>query len=243
MKLSLQDKLALALTSAGSQRALARQLGVSHQKVGRWLREGEAGGIKAIPPDAGKTIGKVFEAHRQKTIARAKEHGLPYSTVLPIYAERKPLQTGALGDRVFVEHTQHIKRATLDQVVKRAHQSRKFAHVSARSVVDIHTYAREQARIAVRSGKASARAIGEKQLARDIADAIEGKQKRRMADIDPRPLFTAYTPIFPGSDLGAALDELNSKLREKHEPATGLPGTRLSDQLLFQLMPKPKGKK
>ena len=61
--LTQQDKLALALTSAGSMRSLAKQLGITHQKVGRWLREGEPGGIKAIPAAASQAIGKVFTHH------------------------------------------------------------------------------------------------------------------------------------------------------------------------------------
>lgn len=240
--LSSQDKLALALTSAGSMRKLAAQLGVTHQKLGRWLREpeGPPHGVKEIPAAAAKVIGKVFAEHVKTTQERAKADGLPFSKALPIYRERRLLDTGKLGDRVFSERTQFLTRPLLDRVVAGAHKSRKFAHVSARSVVDIHSYAKAQARIEIAAGR---KGITQRTLATHIANAIEGKEKRLMGEVHLRPLFTQYTPIFPGSDLRAAQSELNQKLREKHEPATGAAGTRLADQLLMQLMPQRKPRK
>ena len=236
--LTLQDKLALAYTSAGSMRKLAAALGVTHQKVGRWLREGDPGGAKSIPPDAAKAIGKVFATHVATTKQTAKEQGLPFRAALPIYVERKPMQTGELGDRVFSEHTQFLKRATLDRVVKQAHKSKRYAHVSARSVVDIQSYARREARAQLERRRKEGRtsALTPTELARSIAAKFETKLSSTPT---LKPIFTQYTPIFPGSDLPSALDEFDAKLRTKHEPATGASGTRLADQLLFQLMPRP----
>lgn len=222
-------------------RSLARQLGVTHQKVGRWLREGEPGGIKAIPAAASQAIGKVFTHHVKLAKEVATAQGLPFRAALPIYTERRALDTGNLGDRVFSENTQFIKRATLDKIVKQAHKSQKFAHVSARSVVDIHSYAKAAAlgQIAERKAKGRSTPYSANALAKIIANKIDEKDSKRViSSVKLQPLFTQYTPIYPGSDLPAALDEFDSKLRTKHEPATGAPGTALADQLLFQLMPR-----
>ena len=222
-------------------RALARQLGVTHQKVGRWLREGEPGGVKEIPAAAAKSIGKVFARHVQTAKSIAALHGLPFNAALPIYTERRALDTGNLGDRVFSEHTQFIKRATLDRIIKQAHRSKKFAHVSARSVVDIHSYAKASALAQIAERKAKGRSLpySVNSLAKIIANKIDAKDpKRVISSVKLQPLFTQYTPIYPGSDLPAEIDEFDSKLRTKHEPATGAPGSKLADQLLFQLMPR-----
>jgi hypothetical protein len=106
-----QQKLALALTSAGSQRALARQLGVSHQQVGRWLREGEPLSIDAhgnIPTNKNGSI-KVFggapdwvapqldwtfEVHKAITREQCKVDRVPYNATVPVYLERRYLSSG-----------------------------------------------------------------------------------------------------------------------------------------------------
>lgn len=101
-----QQKLSLALTSAGSQRALARELGVSHQQVGRWLREGEAlsidthgnmprnkdGSIKEygeIPEWIAQQLNWVFERHCKICREQAYNDGFPYNATVPIYIERR----------------------------------------------------------------------------------------------------------------------------------------------------------
>ena len=109
---SRQQKLALALTSAGSQRALARQLGVSHQQVGRWLREGEPlhidahGNIPTNKDGSPKVFGEIpewvdeplnwaFAVHKEITRDQARLDGFPYNETAPIYLERRFLSSGA----------------------------------------------------------------------------------------------------------------------------------------------------
>lgn len=107
-----QQKLALAMTSAGSQRALARQLGVSHQQVGRWLREGDPLHIDAdgsMPMNKNGTLKRfggapdwiadqldyVFDIHREITKEQAKVDRVPYNATVPVYTERRYLSGGA----------------------------------------------------------------------------------------------------------------------------------------------------
>ena len=122
-----QQKLALALTSAGSQRALARQLDVSHQQVGRWLREGEPLHIDAsgnMPTNKNGTL-KVFggapdwidsqldwsfKQHLEIAQEQAFADGVPFNTMVPIYLERRYLsaQTG-----VFYPARRHATKEAL----------------------------------------------------------------------------------------------------------------------------------
>jgi hypothetical protein len=235
--LTAQDKLALAMTSAGSMRNLAAVIGVTHQKIGRWLREGQPGGVKSIPSDAGtkSAINLVFQIHKDLARQQARADNLPFNAAAPVFMERKPLRTGQKGDRVFAEHTQFLRHELRNSVVYGAHQSKQFIHVSARSTIDLYQYARSQAVIEIAKGGSP---FSVKKLAGFIADAIEGKRKRLISEIQPHPLFTQYTAIYPGSDGRNAVRELNYKLREKHEPATTEKGTVLADQLLFQLVPQ-----
>lgn len=97
------------LTSAGSQRALARELGVSHQQVGRWLREGEPlhigpdgemptnkdGSLKVYggaPEWIESQLNWNFDRHRDVTKAQALADGVPYNATVPVYTERRYLQ-------------------------------------------------------------------------------------------------------------------------------------------------------
>ena len=90
-------------------RALARELGVSHQKVGRWLREGEPQSIDAhgniptnkdgtpklygrIPEDIDAQLNWVFNRHREVTKQQAIADGVPYNATVPVYTERRYLE-------------------------------------------------------------------------------------------------------------------------------------------------------
>jgi hypothetical protein len=94
-KLSLQERIALIYTSQGSQRAVARLLGISHQKVGRILRTGQEGGYtptsKALrDPDLAQTVARGFAEHRRIVQAQARKDGIPYIPEAPIFYARLP---------------------------------------------------------------------------------------------------------------------------------------------------------
>jgi hypothetical protein len=281
VKLTPQDKLALALTSFGSQRKLAEFIGVTHQKLGRWLREGQIDGAKAIPREATAAIDLAFTVHRDIAKDTARRQGLPFDPKVPVYLERKPRRDGQLGDRVFAEHTHFIRSGLRQEVIWSAQQSRKFLSVSVRSTVDIHRYARrlavaEKSRYRRRESVETltkyiqagfekglltqARTMAERQLGRgasesqvrrlqdDIYADLFQQRARQIDDrVTPQPIYTKYSNISPmmGNRVDS-IDEVESRLRQKHEPATtaaigdkarDIPGTRLADTLLFQLLP------
>jgi hypothetical protein len=94
-KLSLQERIALIYTSQGSQRAVARLLGISHQKVGRILKTGQEGGYtptaKALrDPDLAQTVARGFAEHRRIVQAQARKDGIPYIPDVPIFYARLP---------------------------------------------------------------------------------------------------------------------------------------------------------
>lgn len=241
-KLSAQDKLALALTSAGSMRELARRLGITHQKVGRWLREGEAGGVKSIPGDlfTQAAIDTVFADHVETTRQRARVDRVPFNRAAPVYMERKPLATGEMGDRVFATQTQFIRAALRSDVMQGAHDSRKFYSASVRSIVNLRSYFRSRAAEEIRQQKRSDYTVA--QLARIIEENFKQDTKAEQnRTIDAAKPFALYTQR-EGLLIGRKGDRktvrgIEKKLQEKHEPATGQPGTVLSDMYLFQLTP------
>lgn len=119
LSLSLPEKVALAFTSLGSQRAVARDLGLSHQQVGRLLRAAqgigpEQGGLaprsRALQrPETVAAIEAGFVRHIERARAMAKSQSvtvqlpgrgpvtikaepLPFSAEVPIAYERLPMQ-------------------------------------------------------------------------------------------------------------------------------------------------------
>ena len=238
--LTLQDKLAIAMTSAGSMRALAAQIGVTHQKVGRWLRQGEDGGVKQIPAEASRAIGKAFAAHVKVARERAKADRIPFDSSLPLYAERKPLSTGEIGDRVFVTDTQFIRHATREAYFRQRAQTKRFYFGSVRSIVNLKTYFKRVASEEVDKGKF--KGFTKAEAAAEIASAWKGRERverGRIIDTQaPFPLYTRKSPMHAQVVTPReSASNVERQLREKHEPATGAPGTVAADQYLFQLTP------
>lgn len=253
MRLTLQDKLALALTSYGSMSALARDMGVSRNTVKRWLNEGrvnedeasdQAGepiGVLRIPDYAAPLIDTVFEIHRDVSKEQARVDKLPYNAAAPLFVERKALRTGAKGDRAVAENTQFVRPDLRVESIKRAAASGVYLQASVRSRIDLKRYFKERAieKIKERGWRMSAA-----ELARSMLNAFvekERKEKNRIVEkSEPFSLFTQYENISPRrkDHLAAALG-IEDKLRAKHEPATGAGNTALADAFLFQLMPHP----
>lgn len=105
MKLSLQDRVALIYTSAGSQREVARQLGISHQKVGRILHHWTEGGYRddsrtLRDPALLASVDRAFAQHTRKVVEQAKRDRLPYSSALPVFQQRMPRTVKAWQEKV-----------------------------------------------------------------------------------------------------------------------------------------------
>lgn len=216
------------MTTAGSMRGLASFMGITHQKLGRWLREGQEGGVKAIPTSAQEIIDTAFEAHRDISQAQALIDQIPFDPDAPVFAHRKALRNGMPGDRVFVEHTQHIRSDLREAIMVFIHESQRFYTLSIRSVVELALYLKQADLRTKKSRKRQTdyEAIAQAQLELSEEEGVEKKA-----------IFTKIEYFGPRSNTYDAVREVTKKLRQKHEPATGVPGTALADQFLMQLIP------
>ena len=243
--LTSQAKLALAITSAGSQRNLAKLLGVTHQKVGRWLREGEPGGIKQIPREATQIINVVFDLHKRVTKDQAKVDRLPFDPQLPVYSYRPTLRDGKPGERILISGTEFIRPDTRNAVFKSLQKSKQINAISVGSMVDIRSYLGLRANatdddvlqaFTVRGARDSG---GRKTLMQGFKDQIARTNKKRAAKglkagtLTQMGVYTTMTDFSPRADIGLSLRDINSKIRQKHEPHSAAP----ADQYLVQTLP------
>ena len=95
MALSIQDQVALIYTSQGSQRAVARLLGINHQTVGRILRAGQEGGFKIDGPalkrpELVERVREGLQTHTDLARAQARRDGLPFDARVPVFYRRLP---------------------------------------------------------------------------------------------------------------------------------------------------------
>lgn len=125
VKLSLADKIALIYTSAGSQRKVADAIGVSHQTVGRILlaaSEGRSVAQYEKRADLLHSVDAAFELHRDLVRTVARQHQIPHSEAVPVYAERLALKKHAAvfnGESIFEGTPAEVARYVSGKIVVR----------------------------------------------------------------------------------------------------------------------------
>lgn len=227
MPLSLQDKLALAMTSAGSMRNLAALVGITHQKLGRWLRE-----ETPIPREATKAINLAFKIHADISKEQARVDGLPFDPFAPVLIQRPTLKDGTPGERVFIDRTQYIAPELRDQIIGTAQQSRRFLQVSIRSNINLYSY------IGTKTPPGVPLMQMLNRIDRDsLAAPFQAREEAQPGSNLPAPLFTKYENISPGTEVRRSRTGWNKKL-SKHSRHVGEKGTALADQILLQLTPQ-----
>lgn len=250
--LTLADKIALIYTSAASQRNVAALVGISHQKVGRILK-GQYAPDSAVfrEPGLRAAVDLAFSIHKDIARAQARKDKLPFDENLPVFYSRLPMpvskmvdkldpKTGEIvrvkvpvidpvtgrqkvapGDRVAAQNVHFLSDALRNAWIAGKAKTKKFYAVSVGSIVDIRIYKKRAD--AAQRGPRNER---QKENRRQIVEKIN-------AGAVNVPMFTKYTPTdFPASMIERDITE---KLRTKHEPATGAPGTLLANQVLFQV--------
>lgn len=249
-----QDKLALMMTLFGSQRRLAEALGVSHQRVGRWLREGQpatidpetgdqlkSAGIKKIPADAGQIINDLFQIYKSIAKQQAKVDGTPYTPVLPVFLTRPLMNNGQPGLRIYAEHTQYIRPEVRINYFAALHRTEQFIQASVRSELNIFSYIgsspkeserKRQKRytsgpIYVRDRETGEVKFNHKVLGGSAEATIEAGGRIM-------PVHTKYENMSPGTATRLFINNIESKI-ERH----GLHATKLADAWLFQLKSLP----
>jgi len=255
-KLSLQDQIALIYTSQGSQRAVARLLGISHQKVGRILKTGQEGGYtpsaKTLQDSQLKeTIGRGFSIHKAIVREQARKDRLPFNPDIPVLYQRLPR---TIAREVMDPQTGEIKRVPVVDPKTGKPRTIPGDRVSAKNIHWMSdTLRKAWIAGAQKSGKFAAASLGSMvnlqvyKKKGDRAQMGQGprteKQKAARKSIVEKisagqelsPMFSKPIPFdFPAERVAREFEKV---LRQKHEPATGpqLPGTRLANQILFQV--------
>lgn len=249
---SLADKLALIYTGAESQRNVAALVGISHQKVGRILKGEYAPDSKVLrDPGLIAAIDSAFRIHTDVARAQARRDGLPFDPSLPVFYSRLPMKVSKMidqidrktgevvrvkvpvidprtgrqqvapGDRVAAQNTHWLSDALRNAWIAGKAKTGKFYAASVGSIVDIRVYKKR-----ADANQRGPRTERQKENRRQIVEKLN-------AGAVNVPMFTKYTDLsFPASMIARDID---GKLRAKHEPATGGPGTLLANQVLFQL--------
>ena len=257
LHLSLQDRLAVMMTGTVSLRALERETGISHQRLGRWLTigqnapDGSPSRVK-VPTDkaALDAIDAAFLRFTAASKAYAKSAQLPFDDALPVFARRVTLKDGSLGDRVVIGNTHRLRDDLRSAAIANAHISAKYFAVSVRSIINVFEYPamrhphppmgsiQEKYKAEFDLTKQAAR----EQLAEDLGvdedeldDYIDDEV---IKPIYPKPVFIPKVSLNPKFSTRSIVSEVNARLRVRHESATGDPGTAFADEIVFQIDPE-----
>jgi len=235
MPLSSQDKLALALTSAGSMRNLAKLVGVSHQKIGRWLREGEPNGAKKIPAEATAAINVAFAFHKDVTKQQAKLDRFPYNPQAPVFVERPTLRNGKPGERLVANNTQYIKPELRDQVFEDLQKTKQIQGISVRSQINLKSYLKAKPTDNANALRRKFKYQGEKdnQGRTTLMASFDRREAQSPGSGFVAPIYTRMSDFTPRAKPNDSLRDVNSKLQEKHSPHA----TVFADQFLIQTLP------
>lgn len=240
-----QEKLAMMRTGYESVREMARDLGISHQKLGRWLREGQDGGIKRILDDlfTREAINLAFVEHKNRVYLDQRARGVPpIQNAPPVWFERRKLDIEGpngepiYGDRIVVNHTEFIRGDLRQEVIRRATESQQFFGVSIRSIVDMRKYVARYIDQEIESGKRSGRrrnAAIEAVTAQFMRSSVS--EIRQIAQI--KPIYTLTQDITPGADVDMVVSGVEAKLQNKHSTASLGSKTAFADSFWFQLLP------
>jgi len=130
------------------------------------------------------------------------------------------------GDRVLADHTHWISDKLRNRWLDVMRKTSAFLNVSIGSLISIVDY--PGARIEELLDTIKNDTIDKAIHAAKILNTIE--QNIRLARV-----FTPMQGMAPSFRLSDLTYNLDKRLTEKHQPATGKPGTRLGDQILLQV--------
>ena len=234
MSLSSQDKLALALTSAGSMRNLAKLVGVSHQKIGRWLREGEPTGAKKIPAEATDAINVAFAFHKDVTKQQAKIDRFPYNPQAPVFAERPTLRNGKPGERLAVNNTEYIKPQLRDKIFEDLQKTKQIQGISVRSQINLRSYlkAKPTDNASEVSRKFKIRTPTDERGRLTLLGSFKKREETSPGTGFIAPINITAVNFRPEADIELSINDIN-KLLKKHSPHA----TVFADQFLIQTLP------
>jgi DNA-binding transcriptional regulator YdaS (Cro superfamily) len=251
MSLSQQEKLALMMTSAGSQRNLASLLGVSHQTLGRWLKSdyvdpagrliverdasGRRVGVKEIPKEANATINTVFSFHKQVTREQAKIDRVPYDPNFPIFYERpKARADGKPSLRFIAKQTQFIHPQLRRDVITSVALTNRVVAFTIRSNIDLYSYTKAKSATPASLDNAfKLQAYTDQKNRPTLRNAYLKRLDAGVANPQFAPVSTPLAQLDNKRIIKASIDTIERKLQERHSP-NALPNG-FANQFVFQL--------
>lgn len=152
---------------------------------------------------------------------------------IPPMARGKTTLSNLYGDRVGAMSTHWLTNRLRDAWVSKVQKTKRYYQITAGSMVDVALYKRQAAK---RIGAFIKRGgIDTEQMIR----AREQLKNLLKDDINRARMFTPVTPLNPDEQSGAAaflaVNDIRTKIQDRHSPAVGQPGTVLADQYLLQL--------
>jgi hypothetical protein len=159
-------------------------------------------------------------------------------------------QTGLpkLGDRIFVENAQFLGRDIRQQVLMDFAETRKMVVATIGSRINLHRYYEQTLEERIREQRKSSKAgkLARKDLIRRInqsfTDAFGIAPKELIDAPEIRMVFTKKRTLdvdnFGAWGVMQNLDAAEEHIRQKHEGATGEPGTGVGNVLIVQMRRK-----
>jgi len=206
-RLTLKDKLALTLTSAGSVRKLAAGVGVSPRAMGRYLK-----GEREIPPELRQAVNQAFRIHKTIALQQAEVLRLPMDRQAPVFVDRPTItvqqrgfklsKTGAMiptvkrvrqpGQRLFVTGTQYLLPQLRATVARQIVSAPSVGAVTARTVGTAATMIRQ-------------RISGFQGFKNDVDDGRITPRKKVAS-------YTEYSAKFRPEDVRSVVADLQAKI-------------------------------
>lgn len=242
--LTIQDKLSLIYTAAGSLRRVAAFTGLSRYRVTRLLKPFELDGYPPSAPqffdsDLNAAVDVAFQIHKDLCRRTARAHNLPFTAEVPIYIERLPLTTldqrtgkrklkldaqgrPKLGERVAALHTHWISDTLRARWIAAIQQTRFFYQISVRSEIDLAVYFDE-----------TEERFSKQRAPRTPQQWKNREQFERKIALGQRVgyVYTTYQGLGSRFAPGYIAAEIMRQLRVKHQPAA----LNLADQYLLQV--------
>jgi hypothetical protein len=140
---------------------------------------------------------------------------------VPVIDPRTGRQQVAPGDRVAAQNVHWLSDDLRNAWIAGKAKTKKFYAASVGSIVDIRIYKKR-----ADANQRGPRTESQRENRSQIVELVN-------AGAINVPMFTKYTKLdFPARMIER---DITDKLRTKHEPATGTPGTLLANQVLFQV--------
>lgn len=227
---------------------MAALIGMSPRTIGRWLREGTSEGVKRIPREARDLVNIIFDIHKGLARDAARRFEIPFSPDFPVYATRKPLKqidraTGQpmLGDRIFVENAQFLDSQMRQIVILDFALTGQMVVASVGSTINLYRYYQETLAQRLEEQKRSrgSRRVSPAELRSAMRDSFESTFGVSVKDLEVkqeiRPIYTKQRFISPAFDIAREVQAIEQHIRQKHEPATGEPGTAVGHTIIVQM--------